>query len=111
MPQIEIPFTPGQRVRRPSGVEFVVASVKFEGGEWYVSPADEQGWWRADSLALVEPVIEWERVPDGWSGRGGWFAGDNGRLKWLTHDVCVCADPRAIAEATQKMWNEARKNG
>ena len=113
MPQIEIPFTPGQRVRNKGGREFVIEGVLLDSGEWHVS-GRSTGWWKACYLTLVEPVIEWERR-DEWSDwrSDDWYAKDDGRLMYGRigpHSVGTFDDPRAIAEATQKMWNEARKH-
>ena len=62
-------------------------------------------------LTLVEPVIEWKRDDYGrfWHAHG-WLASDDGRLDCFGMPVGHFDNPRAIAEVTQKMWNEARKN-
>lgn len=114
MPQIEIPFTVGQRVRTRGGNEFEITALKFEDGSWRVSPHPQQGWWLASELTLVEPVIEWERN----IGDSGWNGYVNEKLTWITTGmdslyrdrtfIGTFDDPRAVAEETQKMWN-ARK--
>ena len=113
MPQIEIPFTPGQRVRAHYGYEFEVHSVQWFGdGEAIIM--DYHGrQFAAPVLTLVEPVIEWERERSNfgdevWVG-GNWRAHRTGHLYWKQKYIGHFPNPRAIAEATQKMWNEARK--
>ena len=113
MPQIEIPFTPGQRVRTDAPfIVFDVAEMKFDLGVWmYQSPRGQ--WYAASELTLVESVIEWRsNGPDTrWLSKDqAWYADDNGVLAWKTYFIGQFDNPRAIAEATQKMWNEARKN-
>ena len=119
MPQIEIPFTVGQRVLWQS-VEAIIDRVTIsEGGHTFevVVPSDEnqRHWVHASKLTLTESVIEWER-DDTWGlWRGGeWYAYDDGRLLFgsiAPHRVGHFDDPRAVAEATQKLWNEMRTKG
>ena len=108
MPQIEIPFTPGQRVRTKDGRELGVFSVIVTRGGFTV--VDDEGLERdASDLTLVEPVIEWAQGAMGWSSPQGWFADDDGSLRFLRRFIGTFPDPRAVAEATQKMWNKARR--
>ena len=112
MPQIEIPFTVGQRVRTRGGNEFEITALKFENGSWRVSPHPQQGWWLASELTLVEPVIKWERNEaetawDGYvEGQPPWWAYDRGVLYRSGVLIGTFPDPRAVAEETQALWNE-----
>ena len=109
MPQIEIPFTPGQRALTKDGDELGVFAVIVARGGFTV--VDDDGLeWDASELTLVEPVIEWVREEDfnRWIG-DFWCAYDNGVLWHGDRRLGKFDNPRAIAEKTQKMWNEARK--
>ena len=118
MPQIEIPFTVGQRVLW-HGADAIVdrVTINAERDDVFeiVVPSDEnqRHWCCAADLTLVEPVIQWERDdPWGQWRSDDWYAKDDGRLLFGAigpHLVGVFDDPRAVAEATQKLWNEARK--
>ena len=119
MPQIEIPFTPGQRVRAHYGYEFEVHSVQWFGdGEAIIM--DYHGrQFAAPVLTLVEPVIEWERDEAAkcwWGTLTGddsryplWAAFDDGGLKLRSRIIGFFPDPRSVAEDTQKMWNARKK--
>lgn len=113
MPQIEIPFTIGQRVRTPFGQEHVIIGARIDNGYWSFS-LGRAGWFGQTSLTLVEePVIEWKR-DDRWGQwrSDDWYAKDDGSLLFGAigpHLVGTFDDPRAVGEATQKLWNEARK--
>ncbi len=113
MPQIEIPFTIGQRVRA-GDYEFEVKEIWLRGGR--VMTGDGHGnLWAPGQLTLVEqPVIEWKR-DDRWGQwrSDDWYAKDDGSLLFGAigpHLIGTFDDPRAVAEATQKLWNEMRKH-
>ncbi len=109
MPQIEIPFTIGQRVRTPGGVEFVVNSVSLDHcGHWRMFNDNGSAFFTYD-LTLVEPLIDWQWSTDCWTGED-WEADANGNLFVGDYFCGNFDDPRAVAEATQKLWNEARKH-
>ena len=113
MPQIEIPFTPGQRVRTDRGLEFIVELFEFVVGKWIFLNPDNRTWYLETELTLVEPLPSWERERSNfgdevWVG-GNWRAHRTGHLYWKQKYIGHFPNPRAIAEATQKMWNEARK--
>ena len=107
MPQIDVPFLPGDKVRvkatgtetfvREVGVGRDVTTVKGEWGVIYL----------ADELEAVKPVIEWKRnyMDDGWNAPG-WLVGDDGTLLCFGKRVGTFSDPRAVAEETQALWNE-----
>ena len=114
MPQIEIPFTVGQRVLW-HGADAIVdrVTINAERDDVFeiVVPSDEnqRHWCRAADLTLVEPVIEWERHGNYWLG-DQWVAYDDGTLFHAGYNGTF-DDPRAVAEATQKLWNEMRTKG
>jgi hypothetical protein len=88
MPQIEIPFTIGQRVRTPGGVEFVVNSVSLDHcGHWRVFN-DKGSAFLTYDLTLVKPVLDWKRSSGCWRARR-WAAFDNGDL---FIDGCFCGN-------------------
>ncbi len=111
MPQIDVPFLPGDKVRvKAFGVETVVDWVKFgSDGPWFYCGARAR-WLTADELEAVPPVIRWERddVYKCWRG-GPWAAFETGRLWWKRSLVDTFRDPCAVAEETQALWNERAK--
>ena len=113
MPQIEIPFTIGQRVRA-GDYEFEVVEIWFRGGR--VTIGDGHGnLWAPGQVTLVETVIYWERnaADTGTNGYVGdqwrWFVRDtDGLLEFAGAVLGTFDNPRAVAEETQRLWN-ARK--
>jgi hypothetical protein len=116
---IEVPITLGETVRlKGTDDEFVVTEMQYFEGEWCWSD-DDHSWLTIDGLEVVVPVIEWSttEVPEGWEGRV------NGTIAWFTYPsgalfagdveyhIGKFTDPKAVAEATQKLWNEAAKAG
>lgn len=105
MPTMEVPFTPGQRVRTADGVEFEVGSLMLNDGTWHAWCVMK--WIPTADLTLVEPLIDWQRRGRSWTG-GGWNAASDGYLFIDDYPVGNFQDPRAVAEETQRLWN-ARK--
>lgn len=116
MPQIEIPFTPGQRVRTKDGREFIVDCARVTGGEWLYDPDGiNVEWGNASDLTFVEPVIKWVRNGEGNGWRGiidgymEWQTFDDGELGYYGKKIGTFPDPRSVAEDTQTMWNARKK--
>ncbi len=113
MPQIDVPFLPGDKVRVKGGTGTVYTVHHLEVGDvktavWVRNQLDVVSC-RPDSLEAVTPVIERRRHPGkpGWVAFGtGWFARDDGGLVTLSRRVGFFSDPRAVAEETQALWNE-----
>ena len=106
MPQIDVPFLPGDKVRvKATGNEGIVLNVVV--GDAVVIDCGLLGWFRADLLEAVKPVIEWRRnyMDDGWNAPG-WLVGDDGTLLHRGQLVGTFPAPRAVAEETQTLWNE-----
>ncbi len=107
MPQIDVPFLPGDKVRvKATGRIIEVAVYGFPGRGWRIFDSLGAAF-DADELEAVKPVIEWKRSPMGpcWIG-SRWFAYDNGDLFYGPQKVGTFPDPRAVAEETQTLWNE-----
>lgn len=111
MPQIEVPFLPGDKVRVEEGTGTVYTVNHLEVGDgttavWVRGQFDVVPY-RPEDLEAVKPVIEWKRDPvyDCWRG-SPWAAFDSGRLWWKEFVIGAFSDPRAVAEETQTLWNE-----
>jgi hypothetical protein len=113
MKHIEVPFVIGDRVTNWSDARYVweVKRLLLDAGGWRVSIQDDvDSWLPAESLTLVEPVIEWRRKDcvNLWAA-GMWTARDDGQLVYGVSVVGTFSDPRAVAEDTQRLWNERAK--
>ena len=118
MPQIEVPFLPGDKVRvkatshalSRAGGEFEVMRVGLGKLGWYAY--DKFGTaFSADELEAVKPVIEWRYVhANVWESADKWWrVSDAGTLACCGQIVGRFPDPRAVAEDTQTLWNERAK--
>ena len=107
MPQIDVPFLPGDKVRvKATGRVGKVQNVTV--GDAVVVDCGWLGRFAAGLLEAVKPVIEWERQADSWFA-SGWFAGFDGLLRYCGVVLGTFPDPRAVAEETQTLWNERAK--
>lgn len=114
MPQIGVPFLPGDKVRVKDGTGTIytvdhlnvrsTTTVVWARHGYDVVP------FRAASLEAVKPVIGWRRnyMDDGWNAPG-WLVGDDGTLLHRGRLVGTFPAPRAVAEETQTLWNERAK--
>jgi len=99
----------GDEVRTPGGDTFIVDQMQLIGDRWAVSMVGEP-WWYEDELTLVEPVIKWQRSQHYKVFEAtDWNAWDDGDLFWRDTQVGTFADPKAVAEATQTLWNDSAK--
>lgn len=109
MPQIDVPFLPGDKVRvRATGEEVLVRVVWSGRAETTFGCGDRLVWFGADELEDIKPVIEWRYVhANVWeSADKRWRVSDAGTLAFCGQIVGRFANPRAVAEETQRLWNE-----
>ena len=110
MPQIDVPFLPGDKVRvKATSHEAAVREITVGcGGKTVKAEIDGVAFsYYADELEAVKPVIEWVLQDDHWENYEiGWDAYENGALQFCSAYVGTFSDPRAVAEETQALWNE-----
>ncbi len=110
MPQIDVPFLPGDKVRvKATGREIEIAVCGLTGRGWRILDSLGCAFGIAD-VEAAKPVIEWKRddVYRCWRGVP-WVAFETGRLWCREFMVGTFPDPRAVAEETQTLWNERAK--